>query len=150
MRKERIIYNNYDLEEVNDGYWEDEHELLKIFFDGSEQYLIRGYVGRWNGSYEAGRVFDDFDEMFCQAVRDCEYWKIWDENGHLYLKCSHHDGTNSFEIKRLTRKGAAFLEKWENDFGDMRTMKEVHNIIWNSNFLSGLPHYAHNVYGCKK
>ena len=150
MRKERVIYDNYDLEEMNCDYWEDERELLKEFFDGSEQYLVRGYVGRWNGSYAAGQVFNDFDEMFYTAAQDCDYWKIWDENGHLYLKCSHHDGTNLFEIKRLTQRGAAFLDKWENDFGDIRTMKEIHGIIWDSNFFSGLPHYAHTVYGCKK
>ena len=149
MIKERVIYDNYDFDEMNDVYWEDEREILNRFFDGSKQYLIRGYMGRWDGTHAAGHVFDDFDEMFYQAARDCDYWKIWDENGHLYFKCSHHDGTNLFEIKRLTQKGADFLEKWENNFGDFRTTKEAHGIIWNSNFFSGLPYYARAVYGCK-
>ena len=30
--------------------------------------------------------------------------KRYDVNGHLYLNASHHDGTNRFEIKRLTER----------------------------------------------
>lgn len=173
--KERIIYDNYDVsqmyddakdflleehdeEEITDSMiwdqvylgdslnWDDEHERLKDFFTGRGYFLLMGTVGRWNGRYEAGYVFNDWDEMFYKAIRDCDYWKIWDENGHFYLKCSHHDGTNLFEIKRITYKAVDFLENWEND----KDEAEKHNIIWNSNFLSSLPHFAAEVYGVKK
>ena len=179
MRKERIIYNNYDLggmfdvcralleetykpEEIteemiwaqvyteNEINWDDERVQLKEFFDGSGPWLLRGNVGRWDGSHAAGHVFTDFDEMFYQAAQDCDYFKIWDENGHFYLQCSHHDGTNTFEIKRITEKAAEMLELWKYDYNDTRTEKELHDIIWDCNFFSGLPHYVHNVYGCKK
>lgn len=173
--KERIIYDNYDVsamydearaflledhteEEITDSMvwdevyfqdsinWDDEHAQLKEFFTGHGYFLLMGSVGRWNGRYEAGYVFDDFDDMFYKAIKDCDYWKIWDENGHFYLKCSHHDGTNFFEIKRITYKAVDFLENWEND----KDEAEKHNIIWNSNFLSSLPHYAHTVFGYPK
>lgn len=172
--KQRVIYNNYDLwkdyaddvkenlsdeateneiweeiyfqDEIN---WSDEHEQLKTFFNNSGVWLIRGRVGRWDGQHAAGHVFTDFDEMFYTAIQDCQYWKIWDENGHFYLKCSHHDGTNFFEIKKLTGKAVDFLENWKyND--DPRTEREVHNVVWYCNLFSALPHFAHNVYGCKK
>lgn len=174
--KQRVIYNNYDLwedysddaraylEEENDPddiaenqiweeiyfqdnlNWEEEHARLKDFFTGHGYFLLMGTVGRWNGRHAAGYVFNDFDDMFYKAVKDCEYIKMWDENGHFYLKCSHHDGTNFFEIKRITYKALDFIEKWENE----KSEKEKHNIVWNSNFLSSLPHFAHTVYGCEK
>lgn len=173
--KERIIYDNYDLssmyddaknflleehdeEEITDSmiqneiefqsysYWLDEHDRLKDFFTNHGYFLLMGTVGRWNGRHQAGYVFDAWDDMFYKAIRDCDYFKIWDENGHFYLKCSHHDGTNCFEIKRITYKAIDFLENWEND----KTDAEKHNIIWNSNFLSSLPHFAAEIYGAKK
>lgn len=177
MAKKRLIYSNYDLYEMYDECraflaeehepdeiteemiwdeiyfqdrinWDDEHERLKSWINGY-YFMIRGYVGRWDGSHSAGHVFTDFDEMFYHAIKDCDYWEFWDENGHLYFKCSHHDGTNLFEIKRLNDKALSFLEKWE--YGDdPRTEKEIHDIIWNSNFMSKLPHFAHTVYGCKR
>ena len=177
--KERIIFDNYNITEMfdecralleeehdadeitdemiwdqvyfeNETIWADEHERLKDFFNHSGPWLIRGHVGRWTGRHAAGHVFTDFDEMFYKAAQDCDYWKIWDENGHLYLQCSHHDGTNTFEIKRITEKAAAMLDEWNYNFKDNRTEQEMHDTIWNCNFFSGLPHFAHTVYGCKR
>ena len=174
-----IIYNNYDLwedyaedckdflleeypdEEINDNAlweeiyfqdnlnWEEEHERLKEFFNGHGYFLLTGTVGRWNGTRAAGYVFNDFDDMFYKAVKDCNYIKLWDENGHFYIECSHHDGTNLFEIKRINEKAYNFIDNWAHNWDDDRTEKQIHNIVWNSNFLSSLPHYARTVYGVK-
>ena len=176
---QRVVYDNYDLwgdyheearefleewhnpDEISEsmiwdeiyriaGYnWLDEKERLTGWLVGY-RYMMRGYVGRWNGTSFGGLIFTDFDDAFREATCDCDYWKIWDENGHLFLKCSHHDGTNLFEIKRLTGKGHDLLDRWENDWDDPRSEEEIHTTIWNSNFYSALPHFAHNVYGCKK
>lgn len=175
MAKERIIYDNYDVstmyedartylleehaaEDITDQMvwdevafqdslnWEDEHARLREFFTGHGYFLLMGSVGRWDGQHEAGYVFDNFDDMFYEAVKDCDYWKLWDENGHFYFKCSHHDGTNFFEIKRINYKAVYFIENWENE----KSEAEKHGIVWNSNFFSSLPHFAHEVYGCKK
>lgn len=170
----RIIYNNYNLwedyavdarellkeerpdeniteNEIWDKIYEltatdfdDEHERLRDFFTGHGYFLLRGTVGRWNGNHAAGYVFSNFDAMFYKATKDCDYVKMWDENGHFYLQCSHHDGTNLFEIKRITDKAFNFIENTD------KPMKEAHTIVWNNNFLSSLPHYVHTVYGCKK
>lgn len=58
--------------------------------------------------------------MFYKAMTDCDYFRIYDENGHMYLTCSHHDGTNHFEIKIVTEKGYTVL-----------------------------PRFAEKIYGCK-
>ena len=178
--KERVIYNNYDLwedyaddcrellteeydeEDITDNMiwdeiyaqdslnWDDEFYNLKDFFSGHGFFMIRGNVGRWDGTHAAGKIFSNFEDIFYEVTRDCAYIKMWDENGHFFLQCSHHDGTNIFEIKRITYKAYQFADNWAYNWDDKRTEREIHDIIWDSNFLSSLPHYAHNVYGCKK
>lgn len=174
--KRRFIFSNYDMEdrynlareelidmtgeipteaetwEYADNQtrieWADEQQNLSTFFRG-ESWLAVGSVGRWTGAHAAGTVFDNWDDFFHGATRDCDYWEIWDENGHLFLRCSHHDGTNEFEIKRLSRRGVEVLENWEyND--DPRTEAEIHAVLFRCNLFSGLPHFAHTVYGCPK
>lgn len=152
----------YDEEEISEDaiwqevYFNDEHNFddahyeLKHFFDGNGYFMLRGYVGRWDGRVAAGYVFDDFDDMFYKAVKDCNYVKIWDEDGHFYLQCSHHDGTDTYEIKRINERAYDFIDKWNYSWSDKRTEEEIHDIVWNSNFFSSLPHYAHTVWGCKR
>ena len=174
--KKRTIYNNYDLQGeyeenareccVENGIknptendiwdkiylfdedaWEIEKENLKDFFSKG-MWILRGTEGRWNGTFEAGTVFTDFMDMFSKAVKDCNYVHIYDENGHLYLQCSHHDGINNFEIKKITDKGVMYLENWEENLNDKRTEQQIHDKIMKR--YSTLPHFAHIVYGCPK
>lgn len=175
--KKTIVYNNYDLwedyseeaknhlEEESDGMevtkdaiwneihfqdgivWEDENSRLEDFFTGRGYFLAMGIVGRWNGNFSGGQVFDNWQDMFDVLAEDCDYWKIWDEDGHFYIKCSHHDGTNLYEIKRINEKAYNFIDNWSYNWNDARTEEEIHKIVWESNFLSGLPHYAKSVYG---
>jgi hypothetical protein len=172
---ERIIYNNYDLwedyaedareiltengEEITDEKiwdqidfqneinWEDAQGALTDFFDG-ENWILFGYTGRWDGNYKAGCVFDDFMKMFYTAAKDCDYVKFWDENGHFYLMCSHHDGTNTYEIRKITDRGSEYLKNWEYNWSDSRTEEYIHDQIIKR--YSTLPHFAHKVYGCPK
>lgn len=98
--------------------WENEKEMLTGYFDDKEVVFI-GAVGLWHGTYEA-KEKGDFWQLFDKAMKDCDYFRIYDTNGHLYLTCSHHDGTNHFEIKVVTNKGYTVL-----------------------------PRYAQKVFGCK-
>ena len=129
--------------------WSDETAQLREFFAGNS-WLAMGTVGRWTGNHAAGTVFDNLDEFFHSATKDCDYWEIWDENGHLYMRCSHHDGTNYFEIKRLSRRGVGVLENWEFDYTNETPEEIMHETLWGCNLFSGLPHFAHTVYGCPK
>lgn len=175
LAKERIIYNNYDLDEMyedckqflidagneepteeeiwNEIYftdsinWENEFEQLKDFFDNGT-YIIFGSVGRWNGVYSGGEIFTDFEKAFYDAVKDCNYIKLYDENGHFYIHCSHHDGSCSYEIKKLTDKGIEYYNNWEYDWDDKRTEEYIHNKLIER--YSTLPRYAEKVFGCKR
>ena len=176
--KRRTIYNNYDLwedyfedakeylvengadeEDITDEEiwseiyfqdelnWEAEKEMLNNFFEGAT-WILQGYSGRWNGRCKGGYIFTDFEDMFYKAVKDCDYIHIFDENGHLFLKCSHHDGTNIYEIKKMTQQGIDYLDRWSWDWNDKRTEEYVHDKIMER--YSVLPHYAHLVFGCKR
>lgn len=180
--KKRIIFDNYDVysdyvEEATAGLitpegeepaideiydlcnqyaadiWDDERTSLESFFDKpNTTWLLMGTLGLWNGNFAGGFTFEAFNEMFLKAAKDCDCWSLWDENGHFYLKCSHHDGTNMFEIRKVTEAGQELLENWEySDSEDPLynySEQELHNRIWEQ--YSELPHYAHNVYGCSE
>lgn len=174
--KERIIYNNYDVNslyeeakdylieegnenptesEIWDEYylqiqitWDDEKERLTEFFNNIDNIAFFGEVGRWDEIYKAGKIGSDFWKLFSEATRDCDYWKIWDENGHMYLTCSHHDGSCHFEIKEVTDKGREYLDNWEDNWNDKRSEAYVHNKIYER--YSRTPRFAEKIYGCKR
>ena len=139
------IWNMIYLEE--EFNWKGDLASLNKFFSGNH-FLLMGTVGLWTGNHAAGTVFDDFEKMFYEAAEDCRYWKLWDEDGHFYFECSHHDGTNCFEIRRLTDKGYEFIDEWNYNWSDKRSEKEVHTIVWEDETMSELPYYAKKVYGC--
>lgn len=140
--RERYFYDECD--------WETEKERLKDFFDTQSTYWIAfGSVGRWNGIYPAGTIFESFEDFFYGATRDCTYWKFYDENGHLYLTCSHHDGTCCYEIKAVSDDGYNYYDRWNyGSWDDKRTEEYVYNQIIKR--YSKLPRFAEKVYGCKR
>lgn len=105
--------------EESETDWEAERENLDAFFQG-KTVEFSGMVGVWHGTYGIKPERGEFWQLFDRALRDCDYWKIYDENGHLYLKCSHHDGTHNFEIKVVTDKGYTVLPRFmEKHYGCM-------------------------------
>lgn len=93
-----------------------------------EKIIMFGTFGRWNGQ-SVGAEIGTFKELYSKAVTDCDYIKIDDENGHLILTCSHHDGTNSFEFRVLTKNGWDYLENWKLSYDDKRTWNHVSDQI---------------------
>jgi len=171
---ERVIYDNYDydfdtmkacyeennydevpgdIEYTEEMFWEYQQmewddfkmELSNFINKNKHGWILKGTNGTWMGPRPSGTVFFDVEKL-SKAWNDCDYVKVIDKGGHLHLQCSHHDGTNYYEIKRLTEKGYNYWDKMENDL--FVNPKEVHETIFKSNFLSGLPHYVKNVWGC--
>lgn len=136
----------YDaMHELERMYWDDISYELKHFFDEGNAWLLTGSTGRWDGNYRGGYVFNTFEE-FCKCLKDCDYIEITDNKGHLYVKGSHHDGTNHYEIKRVSDFGC---EWYDNHSWDMYE-EELHTKMWNNNFMTSLPHFARDVYGYKE
>ena len=140
---DEMIYNEmYELERM---YWDDISYELKHFFDKGNAWLLTGSIGRWDGNYRGGYIFNTFEE-FCKCFKDCDYIEITDNKGHLEVKCSHHDGTNFYEVKRVSDFGCEYFgtHSWE------LSLEEVFTKMWNNNFMTSLPHFARDVYGCKE
>ena len=124
-------------------------ELVKDFNDFLENRTLvcTGSVGLWTGQHEGGTIIEDFEDMR-KLWNDCDYVHIYDKNGHLYIKCSHHDGINYYELRELTQKGLDLYER-HNLWGDEWTDRRLHKTLFKKPY-SVLPNYAHIVYGCKK
>ncbi len=139
-------------EEVTDAVYLDDEinfDNFKCEFDNflrnsQNGFLLCGTCGRWDGIYTGGCYVNEFEDLY-KFWQGCDYIKVYDKCGHLYIKASHHDGNNYAEFKELTDKGAEYKENHylDND-------EEVHKKLFNSNFFTRLPHYAHKVWGCKK
>lgn len=128
----------------DEANWDNEKEMLENFFKGKTVAFF-GAVGLWYGTYKCGKI-GEFWDLFSKAIEDCSYIKIYDENGHMYLTCSHHDGTNHFEIKILNDDAEDYYDRWS--YGtDNRKEYEVITQIYKR--FSKIPRYAQNVYGCK-
>lgn len=171
VAKERVIFDNYDLEEdtkefckenygedyteveyynamylVEDDNWEMAKEDLSNFFKDIKYIGFFGEIGRWNGVYRGGKLDTNFWKLFASATEDCRYIKIYDVNGHLHLTCSHHDGTCHFEIKEVTEKGWKYYDNWNYGCDD-RSEEYVMTQIFER--YSKLPNFAHKLYGNK-
>ena len=141
IAKERVLFDNYDMdnyykwakecikeeeldeEEFSDSEIEDiAYDLMSEDFDtilselknffGDNEIICFGNVGLWNGVYDCGKIFGDFEEAFYSMIKDCHYYKIYDENGHLFVHCTHHDGSCTFEIKIINEKGKDYYRNW--------------------------------------
>lgn len=144
-----ILDEQYDLEELD---WLEEKARFEELFDGS-LFLVVGTCGLWNGNFAAGKVISTWNELM-QGFKDCDYFKFWDENGHLYLSGAHHDGINTFEMKQLTEKGSSMWKNWEYGLCTRKinelSLREIHQKLFTTNAYSKIPHFAHRFYGCPK
>ena len=54
--------------------------------------------------------------------------EIYDENGHLFIRTTHHDGSNLFEVKALTDAGLNAVEAFTEGRGRWYDLskKELH------------------------
>lgn len=86
--------------------------------------ILHGTIGTWMGA-QAGGSIDNLKNLIRKATED--YTKIvYDEkNGVIEITAAHHDGTNYWTIKALTKKGE---EYWQNHYyDDPRTLH--HHIL---------------------
>lgn len=98
----------FDAEEVND-YREMFDTILKDFCEG-KTFVLQGTIGTWQGNMLGGFIFNSPDGFY-RAINKCDDFAFYDDRGRLLIECSHHDGRNSYEVKELTEKGLAYLDK---------------------------------------
>lgn len=132
------VWNEIDFQDHE--HWCDVKDELQSLFS-ENVYLLTGTCGRWNGPAQGGKFIRSVNDLLsCVQHLDCI--RIYDKGGHLYIHGSHHDGSDDYELKRLTRKGYELADL--NCFAHDR---RLHNTIMTCNFYSALPRYAQKVYG---
>jgi flavodoxin len=130
------------ISELENMEWENMLEELANI-DNYKKCVAFGTAGTWQGRCDCGKIYDTIEDAINGIIKDCDYIKVWSENGHLYLKASHHDGTHNFEIKPLTYKGWEIFDSWESGYcGESLYNKscwEVLDMLFNCNLFSKLP-----------
>ena len=137
------VPNDRVFDEMNfqdECYWNDfKHEMDRLL--EHNVYIMTGTCGRWDGPCSGGTFICSFSD-FIDAIHHLDYLEIYDENGHLYIKGSHHDGDDFYEMKRLTNKGRELADN--NYYAHDR---HLHTTIMKYNFYSALPRLSKVLYG---
>lgn len=128
-----------EIELQDNELWEDIVDCLAALLD-DDCYILTGYFGSWRGNLECGKFIKTMDDFY-DVIEHLDYIRIIDRNGHLIIEGSHHDGTDRYELKKLTRKGYELAN--DNYFANDR---KLHNTIMNTNFYSALPHFTKALY----
>ena len=133
-----VVY--HEMDENRRREWDDFRADMEYIFE-KDSYLLTGTCGRWDGPAQGGKFIHSFDDLL-DCIRHLDYVKFYDENGHFYIYGYHHDGSDHYELKRLTSKGYEFADR--NYFAHDR---ELHTTIMTTNFFSALPRLAERLYG---
>ena len=127
------LYSEYERED-----WEEMlKELDKQF---QTKWIVSANVGTWQGKRNGYRIFEDTEDMMQTLCEHCDYIKVWKENNNLFVKASHHDGTNNYQCKVLTPKGCIAFDYWNWGCGDGKLAEksefEICEFLFGSNFYS--------------
>lgn len=134
-----VVYD--EIRACHEADWSSFREDLEWLLERDNLYLLTGTCGRWNGPAEGGKFIRTVDDFY-SCIGHLDGVCIYDENGHLYVTGYHHDGSDRYEIKRVTKKGAELA--YRNYYACDRAL---HSTIMRNNIYSGLPYMAKRVYG---
>lgn len=119
-------------EEGSSGYWndinyltEDDWECFKENFRygpyKDAKCMITGNLGLWNGHPSISPVLcDNILEAVekCISGRGIDAWDVKGEDGVIKVNAYHHDGTNAFEIRVLSKRGLEEVERLKYMYED--------------------------------
>lgn len=117
--------NSYDYYEWING--EEQWDYINFFGNlvygkaYKEFYTIEYNLGLWNGRKEGyiSKVFQNLSdaiEYALQSSRDYNDYKVTFEDGMIFVYGYHHDGTNIFKIRQVSKIGKKRLAKGTDGF----------------------------------
>ena len=100
--------------DIDESNWRVATDGFKEVFNGSGRiFILTGYAGTWCGDAAGGYVIYDFKDL--QKAWNSNYidfLEIYEDGyGKLHIEATHHDGTNHWQVRELTEKGKAYLER---------------------------------------
>ena len=125
---------------------DDLKENMDKFFRETDYFVIRGSIGRWNGTRTGFSIISDFDDVL-DHLKDCDNARFYENtDGDLCIEGSHHDGDNSFDVLPISDEGIHKLEDMDMDIDDIDDSdKRVREWLNDpSNFEHG---FFHKYYG---
>ena len=158
--KEFLIEEGWDEDDIPDDViwdevgdeearaWDDAVKYGLIPFLKGKTVLMTGKVQRWDGTCAGGRI-GAFEDLFYAFTKDCDYVRITDEDGRLYIEAMHHDGTDSMEVRILTPHAKALYDDWEYDEGPFHALSErqLHSLFHDDSAYSKPPYVARDLFG---
>lgn len=75
--------------------------------------LLTGIFSTWNGSSKTAAI-ETLDDVLHNILEDYNTVKF--DDGILKVEAAHHDGTNIFEIRPLTKKGIKYYKRNEFNY----------------------------------
>lgn len=108
-------------------------------------YLVIASLGLWNGRFPGGKIIKgSLYDVIIKCFED--YNTIYMEGKQLKIDAIHHDGTNHFIIKKLTKKGEEYAENHYYDMSD----EELHKRLFNDSHYSRCVDFFSKLYGWSK
>lgn len=104
-------------------------------------HILTGHCGTWRGNLDGGGFIRSLKDLMT-VLQHLEDIRMIDRNGHFIIEGSHHDGSDRYELKRLTHKGYLLA-----DSHCFAIDRKLHNTLMHTNFYSALPHFAKRIYG---
>lgn len=113
-------------EEGSEDYWDFVYETqqenydceisnLKWSDDYKHRCVITGAMGLWWGRPTIKPVLcENVVKAIKKCFGSCDDLRVKFEDGVYVVHALHHDGTNCFEIHKLSKKGEAVAKKWDN------------------------------------
>jgi len=120
--------------------WEDFECEIKDFLE-DKLLVVSGSCGLWYGREDGGKVVTGWKEL-CTVLNNMDYIAFSDVGGKLEIQCSHHDGTNYWEVREVTEKGA----RWYYDHEDEDRRAVVETLFYDKGKSKNL-NYVRHVYG---
>lgn len=110
---EDSVYSNFiSFEDFKANQIEVEGQRFQAFLEFADSeadaFVVTGTLYRWNGQrqIEATRYVSLKEAYKACIGRYTDFIEVRFINGILHVAAGHHDGTNSFEIHALNKKGA--------------------------------------------
>lgn len=123
--------------------WDDETSSLCSYMPTDMYVISRSNIGRSDStSYGIELSVGFSDLLYSDIWKDCDRFRIWDEDGSLHMTGYHHDGAVSVEVKCVSEAGEQMIDDWYD-----KDIPYDLNKIWNDPKLSHEPRYAENILG---
>lgn len=130
--KENCKCNNREPQDENsEDYWEYVADMRNMYYEDAMHevkhtkelntpVLITGTLGLWDGSHTIypqcmDNVYSAIQRCWGNGIQDMD---VTFEDGVFYVNAYHHDGTNCFEIHKLSKKGQAVTVNWYDGYED--------------------------------